>query len=33
VDAVNQYRDALKSAGIDEYMQEVEKQMKEYTGN
>ncbi|MDF2486798.1 MAG: family 1 extracellular solute-binding protein [Herbinix sp.] len=33
VEAVNQYRDALKNAGIDEYMAEVERQMKEYTGN
>jgi putative aldouronate transport system substrate-binding protein len=33
VEAVNQYRDALKSAGMDDYMKEVEKQMKEYVGN
>jgi putative aldouronate transport system substrate-binding protein len=32
VEAVKQYRDALKNAGIDDYMAEVERQMKEYTG-
>jgi putative aldouronate transport system substrate-binding protein len=29
-DAVKQYRDALTNAGIDTYMQEVERQMQEY---
>jgi putative aldouronate transport system substrate-binding protein len=33
VEAVNQYREALKNAGIDEYMAEVERQMAEYNGN
>ena len=32
VEAVKQYRDALTNAGINEYMAEVERQMKEYTG-
>lgn len=32
-DAVKQYRAALTNAGIDSYMQEVERQMKEYNSN
>lgn len=32
-DAVKQYRDALTNAGIDSYMQEVEKQMQNYNNS
>ena len=32
-DAVKQYREALTNAGIDDYMEELVRQMKEYEAN